>query len=224
MLIPIRLPICNIFLLNEERPVLIDTGRPRDFAAIERALRAHGVALSDLSLILHTHGHWDHCGSTAQLRRKTAAPIAIHAADAPMMRRGDNGILRPTNLFARIFKPLLDGRFPPTEPDVLIEHEMDLADFGVPARIFLTPGHTAGSMSVLTAGGEAIVGDLVMGGYLGGWLRPFRPGLHYFAEDLAAVHASIRKVLALTPRALYPAHGGPLDPEVVARWLARTSA
>src|SRR6266850_1149064 len=98
MLIPIRLPICNAYLLKGERPILIDTGRPRDTVAIVSALAKHGVAPADLSLILHTHGHWDHCGSTAQLRRHSAARIAIHAADAPMLRRGDNGLLRPTCL------------------------------------------------------------------------------------------------------------------------------
>src|SRR5271167_3071828 len=121
MLIPIPLPICNAYLLRGDRPMLIDTGRPRDAARIVAALAGHGVALADLSLILHTHGHWDHAGSTAQLRQLTAAPIAIHAADAPMLRHGDNGELRPTCWFARVFKPLLDRRFPGIEPDLLIE-------------------------------------------------------------------------------------------------------
>lgn len=218
MLIRIPLPICNVFLLKGARPILIDSGRSHDFAAIVQALQQHGVAPADLALILHTHGHWDHCGSTAQLRQLTSARIAIHAADAPMMRRGDNGVLRPTCLFARVFKPLLDRSFPGTEPDLLIEHEMDLAEFGVQARILFTPGHTAGSISVLTSAGEALVGDLIMGGYLGGRLRPHRPGLHYFAEDLDAVGASIHKVLATGPAVIYPAHGGPLDPAEVTRF------
>jgi hydroxyacylglutathione hydrolase len=220
MLIPIALPICNVFLLKAERPILIDTGRPRDLAAILKALQQHNVAPADLALILHTHGHWDHCGSTAQLRQLTSARIAIHAADAPMMRGGDNGILRPTCQFARVFKPLLDRSFPGTEPNLLIDHEMDLAEFGVDARAIFTPGHTGGSISVLTSAGEAIVGDLIMGGYLGGWLRPRRPGLHYFAEDLDAVNASIHKVLAMAPAVVYPAHGGSLNPADVARFAA----
>jgi hydroxyacylglutathione hydrolase len=221
MLLPIPLPICYAFLLKGDRPILVDTGRPQDFPALERALRRHGVAPADLSLILHTHGHWDHAGSTAALRPLTAARIAIHAADAPMLRRGDNGVLRPTSLAARLLRPLLDGSFPGTEPDLLIEDEIDLAGFGVPARVVLTPGHTAGSISVLTAAGEFLVGDLLMGGSLGGALRPHRPGLHYFAEDLAALRRSVRKVLDLGPERIYPAHGGPLDPGDVARWLDR---
>jgi glyoxylase-like metal-dependent hydrolase (beta-lactamase superfamily II) len=221
MLIPIALPICNIFLLKGERAILIDTGRPQDFAAIQRALQRHGVAPRDLSLILHTHPHWDHAGSTAQLRRVTTAPAAVHVADARMARCGDNGVLRPTSLFARLLRPLVDGRCPGFEPDLLIGREIDLAEFGVAARVIFTPGHTAGSLSVLTADGDIAVGDLLMGGYFGGWLMPWRPGLHYYAVDLDALYASVRKVLALRPRRIWPAHGGPVEPAAVERWVRR---
>jgi glyoxylase-like metal-dependent hydrolase (beta-lactamase superfamily II) len=57
-----------------------------------------------------------------------------------------------------------------------------------------------------------------MGGYLGGRLRPHRPGLHYFAEDLVALRTSIQIILALAPTTIYPAHGGPLEPAAVARF------
>jgi hydroxyacylglutathione hydrolase len=219
MLIPIALPICHAFLLKGDRSILIDTGRPRDFTAIERAMERHGVAPRDLALILHTHGHWDHAGSTAQLRRLTKAPIAIHAADAPMLRRGDNGVLRPAGLSARLFRRLLDRSYPGIEPDMLIESEIDLSEFGVAARVVFTPGHTAGSISVLTSAGEAVVGDLLMGGYFGGRLLPRWPRFHYFAENRAELRANIRKILGLAPVRIYPAHGGPLEPAEVERWL-----
>lgn len=219
MLVPIALPICYVFLLKGERSILIDTGRTQDFAAIERALQRHGVAPAELSLILHTHGHWDHAGSTAQLRRITTAPAALHAADAPMVRRGDNGVLRPTSVLARVLRPVLDRGFPGFEPDLVIDREIDLSEFGAAARVVFTPGHTAGSMSVLTSDGDIVVGDLLMGGYFGGWLRPSRPGLHYYAVDLDTLYQSVRKVLGLTPRRIYPAHGGPLAPAAVERWL-----
>src|ERR1043166_6732936 len=138
MLFPIKLPICYAFLLKGERAVLVDTGRPRDCAAIQRAMAQHGVTPADLSLILHTHAHWDHAGSTAELRQHTAARIAVHAADAAMMRRGDNGLLKPTGLMSWLFKPWLDGRCPGVEPDFLFDTEIDLADFGVAARVVLT--------------------------------------------------------------------------------------
>src|SRR5262245_24799164 len=100
MVITIRLPICNVFLLKGKRAILVDTGRPKDLVRIEAALGEAGVALADLALLLHTHAHWDHCGSTAEMRGRTAAAIGVHAADASLMRGGTNGELKPTNLTA----------------------------------------------------------------------------------------------------------------------------
>jgi hydroxyacylglutathione hydrolase len=217
MVIPIRLSICNVFLIQGARPILVDTGRPKDFSVIVKALRGHGVALADLSLILHTHGHWDHCGSTAKLREHTSAPIVIHRADAPMLRQGNNGVLTPRNLTARVFKPIMDLSYPGTEPTRLIEGETDLAEYGVSAKVLETPGHTAGSISILTSEREIIVGDLIMGGFLGGRLFRGRPCLHYFYEDLEILKNSIRNVLDLSPSRIHTGHGGPLDPRAVAR-------
>ncbi len=65
---------------------------------------------------------------------------------------------------------------------------MRLDEFGCDAVILETPGHTAGSISLITAAGDAIIGDVIMGGYLGGVLFPGKPNYHYFAEDLTHSH------------------------------------
>src|SRR5689334_11961767 len=153
MLIPIRLPICNAYLLSGQRPILIDSGRPKDAPRIEAALARHNVRLADLALILHTHAHWDHCGSSAALSRQSAAPLAVHQADAERMRQGSNGPLKPTNLTAWALQWLLNGAYPPTAPTLFIQGERGLAEFGVDARIIHTPGHTPGSITVLTKDG-----------------------------------------------------------------------
>ena len=210
MIRQIRLGISNVFLLKGDRPILVDSGRPRDAQVIAEALRREQVALADLALILHTHGHWDHCGSTRQLTEWSKAPTAIHRADADQLARGVNGPLRPTCLSARLLKPFLNWAYPGVTADILLEDETDLAPFGIAGRVISTPGHTAGSVTILTATG-AIVGDLLMGGYLGGKLFPRVPNLHYFAEDRVALRASIRKVLHLAPAQIYVGHGGPLD-------------
>ena len=213
----LRLPICNVFLLHGTRPILVDTGRPKDSVRLRDMLAREGVAVEDLSLIVHTHAHWDHCGSTRQLQQWTRAPVAVHRADADMMRRGNNGNLKPIGWSAWLLKPILDRPFPGLVPDILLDDDSDLSPFGVQARVMATPGHTPGSISVLTETGEAIVGDLVMGGFWGGKLLPSHPNYHYFAEDLGLLHASIGKLLERGPSRILPGHGGPLDPARVAR-------
>ncbi len=214
---PLRLPICNAFLLRDSRAILLDTGAPTDPTQIRDLLAKEGQALEDLTLILHTHAHWDHCGGTLQLKQWTKAPTAVHRADADKMRRGDNGILQPVGWAAWALKPFLDRRFPGVEADILLDGETDLSPYGVEARVITTPGHTAGSISVVTAAGEAIVGDLFMGGFWGGKLLPGYPTYHYFAEDFDMLRKSIRKLLDLSPTRIFAGHGGPLDPARVAR-------
>jgi glyoxylase-like metal-dependent hydrolase (beta-lactamase superfamily II) len=213
----LRLSIPNVYLLTGERAILVDSGRPKDVPRILAFMQAQGVRADKVALILLTHGHWDHAGGAAQLKAAMKVPVALHHADVDLVRTGTNGPLKPTSLFGRMIRPFISPAFPPFEPDLLIEDEFDLRRFGVAARIMFTPGHTAGSISVLTEDAQMIVGDLIFGGCLGGWLFPTRPGLHYFADDLLQLHASIAKVLAASPSIIHPGHGGPLDPLAVAR-------
>jgi glyoxylase-like metal-dependent hydrolase (beta-lactamase superfamily II) len=166
-------------------------------------------------LLLHTHGHSDHAGSTSDLRRLSGAPVAIHAADAAMLCGGRNGPLPPTRLEARMIKRFVDKPFPAVEPDLVFDQELDLAPYGVDGRVVMTPGHTAGSVSVLLAGGEAIVGDVLMGGWMGGTFQAGKPNLHYFAEDPGQVRQSLDFLLAQPLHTWYMGHGGPLAADSV---------
>ncbi len=218
--IPIPLGITKAFLVKDEGAILVDTGSPNDENRIVAALHSSKVAPEALKLILLTHGHYDHCGSTRKLRDFTSAPVAIHERDVALLKRGRVESLTPIAFGARLVKLISFRRFLPDDPDVVITQEMDLRAYGVNGKILFTPGHTAGSISVLLAGGEAIVGDLMVGGYLGGFLFPGHPGYHYFADDVAAVQQSIRKLMALNPKIVYVAHGGPLQPAAIRRRFA----
>ncbi len=63
---------------------------------------------------------------------------------------------------------------------------MRLDDFGIAGSVLHTPGHTPDSISVILDSGDAVIGDVMMGGYAGGAIRPTTPNFHYFADDLAA--------------------------------------
>jgi glyoxylase-like metal-dependent hydrolase (beta-lactamase superfamily II) len=220
MLHILRLPIVNVYLLLGERAVLVDAGGPTDVPRIISFLARHGVA--DLALILLTHGHWDHAGGAAELRTRTKAPIAVQRDDVDLVcsGSGSNGPAKPTCLTAYFVKAFVNRDYPPFEPDVVIDDELDLATFSVAGRVIRTPGHTPGSISVLTPDSEAIVGDLIMGGWFGGNLFPTRPGLHYFVEDPGLLKESIAKVLNRNPNVILPGHGGPLDPASIRRFIS----
>lgn len=220
--IPIKLSASNAYLIQGRKTILVDTGSPREGVKILRALAKLGIAPKDFSLILHTHAHFDHAGSTRELKNWIDVPTAIHEAEAATLASGR--VERPLtalNLEGRLLKPFMNIAFAPVKADILIKAELSLKEFGVDGKVIFTPGHTAGSISILLNDGQAIVGDLLGGGSLGGNLFPSRPRYHYFADDLAQVRASLKKILALKPKKLYVGHGGPLELKAVQAYFSK---
>lgn len=215
--IPISLPYSNAYLVIDQQAILVDAGFPGDAERILRAVTQAGLTPRDITLLVHTHGHIDHAGATAELTRRIGMPTMIHQADAPNLVTGTNGFVTPRNLEARLVAAMLVRPFEPITPDIVLNTETSLHAYGINGQIIFTPGHTKGSISLLLGNGEAIVGDVMMGGWLGGTIRPHQPNYHYFVDDWADVHHSINRLLTHAPTRWYVGHGGPLAYAQVAR-------
>jgi glyoxylase-like metal-dependent hydrolase (beta-lactamase superfamily II) len=217
--VPIRLSLSNAFLVIGERPILIDAGSPGEERKIARAVEAAGVNLGEIALVLLTHAHRDHAGSAKALRQMTGAPVALHPAEHAMLERGHMGRLTPVRPRHALMEPFLNRPFPGFAPDLTLSEGQRLDEFGLAAEVLETPGHSSGSVSIVLDSGDALAGDLVIGGFLGGLFRKHRPRLPYFAEDLSMLHASIRKLLRRAPGKWLLGHGGPVRADRVARRL-----
>ncbi|MGY4965995.1 MBL fold metallo-hydrolase [Streptomyces sp. 900105245] len=212
----------NAYLLLGRRPVIVDAGTPGSGRKILDQITAHGVDPADVALIVITHGHIDHFGSAAELHRLTGAPVAGHMADLGPYRSGRaREPYLPTGPMGRLMarNRKLRVRAEPVDPAVLIRGETGLEDYGLAARIMPTPGHTAGSVSVLTDDGDLVAGDLIAGSFMG--LVPGRPANPPFHDDPRQNLASLHEMLALDPISLHVGHGTPLDPARVRRWAER---
>lgn len=219
---PLRLRYSNAYLVIGERPILVDTGSRGDAPHVVAGCAAKGVKLRDLALILHTHVHSDHFGNTADVAAEGGCPVAYHPGDRSLAIRGDNGPLRGVGLGGRILARLLSHLpFRSLAADIDASDAMRLDEFGIAASVLHTPGHTPGSISVLFDSGDAIIGDVIMGGYAGGVIRPSQPNFHYFAEDLPGAMASLDRILAMTSGRLFVGHGGPLNHKAVVKWRRR---
>ncbi|GDY53186.1 hypothetical protein SVIO_038090 [Streptomyces violaceusniger] len=79
-----------VHLLDTDRgPVLIDTGwdDPTAWDALTAGLAACGASVADVHGVLVTHHHPDHHGLSGRVREASGAWIAMHAADAQVVRR-----------------------------------------------------------------------------------------------------------------------------------------
>ena len=199
-----RIPcgIVNCYLLSGDGgSVLVDACNPGMGETILSAIEG-----ADVKLILLTHGHSDHIGSAAYLREKLQAPIAMHAADVELITNPGARQLYGHTLLGRALArasatTMENAGIPPFEPDVLLSDGDDLSRYGVRADMIALPGHTAGSIGVLTEERDLIAGDAAC--------HMLRPTVARIYEDRAAMEQSIAKMRQRGVQRLYVGHGSP---------------
>ena len=211
--LPYRLGSVNCYLIETDAGfVLIDTGGSNKRADLVRELEGAGCKPGNLSLIVLTHGDFDHTGNCAFLREKLGTRTAMHIDDAGMIERGDMFYNRESGnaLFRRIAPVLF--RFAKSDtfkPDLYIEEGDDLSEYGFDARVLHLAGHSKGSIGILTAGGDLFCGDLLD--------NTDKPGLGSIMDDMAAATGSVEKLRGLDIDTVYPGHGRPFAWELFMR-------
>lgn len=216
-ILPVPLGTANTYIVNEgPASILIDAGFPRQGKKFFTALSKQGMDPSRIALVVITHVHYDHVGNLREIRDACRCPVAVPAGEADWLRRGTvvfpagahpvgRALIAAGRLLARVLPGFV--RFDPVEADILVDGEFSLDPFGMAGRIVMTPGHTAGSLSVLLDDGNAFVGDLAFNVLPCGG-GPIMPP---FADDPAALKQSWAAIRRLGARIVWPGHGRPFS-------------
>ncbi|HEX9090796.1 MAG TPA: MBL fold metallo-hydrolase, partial [Anaerolineales bacterium] len=198
----------NCYLVkNETGYFLIDTGMTNSRHLVETELVRLGCRPGNLNLILITHGDFDHTGNAAYLRKVFASKIAMHEADAGILENGDmfwnrkirSGLLKKVLPFFISF-----GKAEQCTPDILLRDGLSLAEYGLNSKVFNTPGHSSGSLCILTSTGELFCGDLLTSARQ-------KPGLNSMMYDREAGNLSLERLKTLPIQTVYPGHGKPFQ-------------
>ncbi|TXT61163.1 MAG: Hydroxyacylglutathione hydrolase [Promethearchaeota archaeon] len=184
----------NIFLLlGESKALLIDTGS--GVVPLKPVVKEF-IDTRDL-LVINTHGHWDHIGNNHEFER-----VYIHKNEAGFIKNPVNisNLRDSPEEIAKNYEPM-DYILSPSAKVVKVEEgdEFDLGNLAV--EVLHTPGHSPGSISILTHRGELFPGDLM---HYGSVFLPKK-------KLLNTVLTSLDHILQLFDdgkvKSLYPAHG-----------------
>ncbi len=200
-----KLGTVNCYLLKVTSGyILIDTGGTNNRTDLEEELRNAGCIPGNLKLIILTHGDFDHIGNASYLRHKYKSQLAMHRDDFGMIEHGDMFWNRKKpNIFIKIITGLLFKlkKVDAAKPDLSINEGFDPSSYGLSAKIVHVPGHSMGSLGILTSGGEFFCGDL--------FENTKQPTLNPIMDDIETAHLSVEKLRKMNVGTIYPGHGEP---------------
>jgi len=200
----INLGFVNVFLLNAgDGYILIDTGVAGQWSQLETELIQAGCLPDRLKLVIITHGDFDHAGNCAELQSKYGAKIAMHPGDVDMVRKGMPVKRKIKGVMGRLLI-WIGGRavrgFTTFQPDILLEDRQVISGYGITAKIIHTPGHTKGSIALLTDDGRLFIGDTLS--------NRLHPGFPHLIENEEELHRSLEILRRTDAKVIYPGHGG----------------
>ncbi|OPL11796.1 MAG: hypothetical protein AVO38_15180 [delta proteobacterium ML8_D] len=190
---------CNSYLFKGEKTILFDPGyivNEFNEACLESlvdSLNQDGFDVTDIDLILCTHGHPDHVEAVSVLRAESGVTVGMHKDDEFIVEAIAKRHLSNTGDELNL------------KPDFYLEEgTLDLGVEGGSDRIevYHTPGHSPGCVCFHLLNEKALIsGDTVFDGSIG---RSDLPG-----GDMAALGQSIEKLSKLEDiELLLPGHMG----------------
>jgi glyoxylase-like metal-dependent hydrolase (beta-lactamase superfamily II) len=205
-------------VVENGRGAFIDCGTnfavPRMLAALDEA----GISAAEVDWLILTHVHLDHAGGAGELiARLPNAKLVVHP-------RGARHMIDPSVLWAgasavygEAVMEQTYGRLRPIAADRAIEapdgHVVELA--GRPLRCIDTPGHAKHHLTVYDERANVcFTGDVFGLSYRdfdtanGPFILPTTSPVQF---DPPALHASIERLLALQPDAMYLTHYGRVE-------------
>jgi glyoxylase-like metal-dependent hydrolase (beta-lactamase superfamily II) len=178
----------------EGQAALIDAGCGDSVDQLLANAEACGVRPEDLHDLFLTHCHFDHTGGAAELQRRMALRVVMHALDAPFVEAGDSEVTAASWYGASL---------PPFRPDhVIVGGSAVFRVGGRRLEALHMPGHSPGSVVYLleSAGRKVLFGQDVHG--------PLHPALK---SDRNAYHHSLQRLIELKADVLCEGHFGVIE-------------
>lgn len=196
---------CNVYLVRCGNVwTMIDAGAGRDVDGLLRNARADGIESTAIRHVLLTHGHADHAGGCAELKRRLGAAVWASREVAGWLSSGDRTAISLDKAIAAGIYPA-DYRFDACPVDYVVEDNVPVSIGDTGGRTITplaTPGHADGHMAyLLDDAGRACV-------FVGDLLTCRGEVLLQFTEDCSVqkLGQSLLRLRELSVDALFPGH------------------
>lgn len=180
--IPLERMVYVYMIYGTQAVHLIDSGVASSEEIIFDYLRKTDRKVEDISRIIQTHSHPDHIGASRTIKGETGCIVAVHPLERAWI---ENVKLQAEERPVPGFDTLVSGSL---AVDRLLEDEEVIGlGCGLKLKVFYTPGHSIGSVSIMLLGFNVLFsGDAI----------PV-PGQMPVYEDVMASVSSIKKLMAI---------------------------
>lgn len=131
--------IAVVLITGEEGHILIDGASRGGGPLVKANVEALGFDIEDVSVLLHTHEHFDHVGGLAYLQRASGATVIASPQAAPVLRSGELAANDPQAGMHDPFEAMPVGQ--------IIEGGETVRVGPNTLTAIATPGHTPGALS-----------------------------------------------------------------------------
>jgi glyoxylase-like metal-dependent hydrolase (beta-lactamase superfamily II) len=198
-----------IYLIDDDRKAIIETGTSWEVSRILDALRAFGLRPEEVDALIVSHVHLDHAGGAGfLLESMPRAKVYVHEkghkhlADPTKLVQSAQAALGPESDYFGTMRPIPEKR-------LVSVGDGDRLDLGKHELRFLdSPGHAPHELTIVDQHNRCVYTGDAAGLYFPGddILMPVTPAP---AFDLEKNLQTFQRLLALEPRALLFSHYGP---------------
>ena len=196
----------SYFITTDRLNILLDTGKVTANKRLRNNIGSLKLERKKIDFLVLTHTHFDHCQNAAQIKKQENCKIIMSAKEKSFVEKGYTPVPYGTTMISKRIYELgirlgtKRFRYAPFIADRFIVDEFEFIDNELDIRTINTPGHSAGSMSILVDNEIAIVGDTLFGIYPNSVFPPF-------ADNPVELIDSWHKLLETDCILFLPGHG-----------------
>ena len=198
----------SVYLLNEEKKALIESGPATSAKAVLDGIKEVGVRPEDVDYVIVTHIHLDHAGGAGVLlKNMPQAKVAVH-------HKGAKHIANPAKLLASMIEAqgekglAIHGEVIPIESHRLLaihdEDSIRLSDQQV-LKFIDAPGHAPHELCIYESRNNGVFTGDAAGQYIEGVVVPLQAPPNF---DLELCINTIRRLKEMKPSIIYSSHFG----------------